>query len=156
VLEPGQPAPDFTLPDQDGEPVSLSDLRGKTVVVYFYPKADTTGCENQACGIRDSYDAYEAADTVVLGISRDPVEKLGVWHEKLGLPFRLLSDPDHAVAEAYGAWGERKMYGKTFMGALRNSYVIDADGIVTHVFPKIQAKKHDAAVRKALKELAAA
>jgi peroxiredoxin Q/BCP len=156
VLEAGQAAPDFTLPDQDGEDVTLSDLRGGTVVLYFYPRADTPGCTTQACGVRDRRADYEAAGARVIGVSPDQPEALKKFAGKYDLDFTLLADPDHAVAEAYGAWGEKSMYGKKYMGILRNTYVIDPDGRVAKVLPKVQPKKHDALVLKALAELSPA
>src|SRR5437764_5956840 len=113
MIEPGDPAPDFTLPDQDGTPVTLSALRGRTVVLYFYPKADTPGCTTQACGVRDHAPDYDAAGAVVLGVSPDPVDAVKRFHAKQALNFTLLADADHAVTEAYGAWSEKSMYGRT-------------------------------------------
>jgi thioredoxin-dependent peroxiredoxin len=156
MIEPGQPAPDFTLPDQEGEPVRLSDLRGRTVVLYFYPKADTPGCTTQACGVRDHRADYEAAGATILGVSRDPVAAIKAFHDKHGLGFTLLSDEDHAVAEAYGVWAEKSMYGRRYMGVQRSTFVIDGEGIVRHVIPKASPKTHDDAVLNALDELRAA
>jgi peroxiredoxin Q/BCP len=156
MLEPGQTAPDFTLPDQDGRQVTLSDLRGETIVLYFYPRADTPGCTTQACGIRDRGPDYEATGARVIGVSPDEPAALEKFAAKYGLDFTLLADPDHAVAEAYGAWGEKSMYGKKYMGILRTTFIVDSDGKVARVFPKVQPKKHDALVLKALDELAAA
>lgn len=156
MIEPGQPAPAFTLPDQDGNAVSLSDFAGQTVVLYFYPRASTPGCTTQACGVRDTLPDYTAAGAVVLGVSRDPVKDIKRFHDEQALNFPLLADEGQVITEAYGAWGERSMYGKKFMGVIRTTYVIDGTGTVTHVFPKIQPKKHDKAVLKALGELAAA
>jgi thioredoxin-dependent peroxiredoxin len=154
VLEEGQEAPDFTLPDQDGKDLTLSDLRGGTVVVYFYPRAETPGCTTQACGIRDRGDEYAAAGArAVIGISPDQPEELRKFADNQGLEFTLLSDPDHAVAEAFGAWGEKSMYGKKYTGVLRSTYIVDGAGKVARVFPKVQPKKHDALVLKALREL---
>jgi thioredoxin-dependent peroxiredoxin len=156
MLEPGQQAPDFTLLDQHGEKVSLADLRGESIVLYFYPRADTPGCTTQACGIRDRRAEYEAAGVRVIGVSPDEPEALERFAAKYDLGFTLLADPDHSVAEAYGAWGEKSMYGKRYMGILRSTFIVDADGRVARVFPKVQPKKHDALVLKALAELAAA
>ena len=150
MIEPGQPAPDFTLPDQDGQPVALSQLRGRTVVVYFYPKADTPGCTAQACGVRDHAADYEAADAVVLGVSRDPVERLRAFADKHVLDFPLLSDADHAVAEAYGVWVEKSMYGRKFFGTERTTFVIDGEGIVREVLRKVKPARHDELVLGAL------
>jgi thioredoxin-dependent peroxiredoxin len=156
MLEAGQKAPDFTLRDQDGSEVSLSDLRGETVVLYFYPRAETPGCTTQACGIRDHSADYEAAGARVLGISPDEPEDLRKFADNQRLEFTLLADPDHAVAEAYGAWGEKSMYGKKYMGILRNTYIVDADGRIAKVLPKVQPKKHDALVLAALDGLSPA
>ena len=156
MIEPGQPAPDFELPDQDGDPVRLSDLRGRKVVLYFYPKADTPGCTTQACGIRDHQADYDAAGAVVVGVSPDPVKSVKKFHDKYDMKFALLADEDHAVAEEYGVWAEKSMYGRTFWGNLRATFVIDEDGVVRHVFPKVSPKTHDDVVLAALDELRAA
>jgi peroxiredoxin Q/BCP len=150
MLEPGQTAPDFTLPDQDGRQVTLSDLRGETIVLYFYPRADTPGCTTQACGIRDRGPDYEAAGARVIGVSPDEPAALEKFAAKYDLGFTLFADPDHAVADAYGAWGEKSMYGKKYMGILRTTFIVDADGRIAQVFPKVQPKKHDGLVLKAL------
>ena len=128
MLERGATAPDFTLPSDDGSQVSLSDFRGKKVVLYFYPKAGTSGCTKQACAIRDVYPSIEEGDAVVIGISPDQPKALVKFREKYDLPFMLLSDPDHKVAEAYGAWGEKKMYGKTYQGIIRSHFAVDEEG----------------------------
>jgi peroxiredoxin Q/BCP len=156
MIEPGQTAPDFTLPDQDGNPVTLSDLRGAPVVLYFYPKADTPGCTTQACGIRDHRAAFDTAGARVLGVSPDPVAAVKKFHDKFDLGFTLLADADHAVAEVYGTWVEKSMYGRKYWGAQRATFIIDADGIVAHVIPKATPKTHDDVVLKALGELAGA
>jgi peroxiredoxin Q/BCP len=156
MIETGQPAPDFTLPDQDGNDVTLSDLRGQTVVLYFYPKADTPGCTTQACGIRDHRADYDAAGAKVLGVSPDPVKAVKKFHGGQGLGFTLLADEDHSVCELYGVWGEKSMYGRTYMGAQRATFIIDASGTVAKVFPKVSPKTHDEVVLKALDELGAA
>jgi thioredoxin-dependent peroxiredoxin len=150
MIEPGDKAPDFTLPDQDGNPVALSQLRGKTVVLYFYPKADTPGCTAQACGVRDHAPDYDAAGAVVLGVSRDPVPRLRAFADKYGLEFPLLSDEDHAVAEAYGVWVEKSMYGRKFFGNERTTFVIDGDGVVREVLRKVKPAQHDELVLGAL------
>jgi peroxiredoxin Q/BCP len=156
MIEPGQPAPDFTLPDQDGNEVSLADLRGKRVVLYFYPKADTPGCTTQACGIRDHSADYDAAGATVLGVSPDSVADVKKFHGKQGLNFTLLADADHAVADLYGTWGEKSMYGRTYFGARRSTFVIDPDGTVATVIPKVSPKTHDEVLLGALGELVAA
>ncbi len=151
MISQGETAPDFELPDQDWRPVRLSDLRGQPVVLYFYPKADTPGCTTQACGVRDHLPDYEAAGAVVLGASPDPVAKVKRFHYKQGLNFRLLADEDHSVADAYGVWAEKSMYGKTYWGALRSTFIIDPDGTVVHVIPKVSPKTHDDEVLAALR-----
>ena len=123
--------------------MTLSSLRGRKVVVCFYPKADTPGCTTQACGVRDHLPAYEDADAVVLGVSPDPVKRVKKFHDGQGLNFTLLADEDHAVCEQYGVWGERSMYGKTYFGAQRATFLIDEDGVVRHVIPKASPKTHD-------------
>jgi thioredoxin-dependent peroxiredoxin len=150
MIEPGDKAPNFTLSDQDGNEVKLSSLRGRKVVLYFYPKAESPGCTTQACGVRDHAADYAAAGAVVLGVSRDPVERIAKFDDKHSLGFRLLSDADHAVAEAYGVWVEKSMYGRKFMGMQRSTFVIDPKGKVTHVFPKVSPKTHDDLVLAAL------
>ncbi len=127
-LETGLRAPDFTLTADDGREVSLSDFRGQRVVIYFYPRADTPGCTKQACAVRDVYDRIQADNAVVIGISPDPPEKLTRFREKHDLPFLLLSDPDHEVAVAYGAWGEKKAFGRTYEGVIRSHFAIDEEG----------------------------
>jgi len=156
LIEAGTPAPDFTLPDQDGSDVQLSQLRGRRIVLYFYPKADTPGCTTQACGIRDRSGEYDAAGATVLGVSPDPVASVKKFHDKQSLNFTLLADKDHAVSELYGTWGEKSMYGKTYMGTARATFIIDPDGTVARVFPKVSPKTHDDEVLKALGELTAA
>jgi peroxiredoxin Q/BCP len=141
--EPGDKAPDFTLPDQAGNPVSLSGLRGKTVVLYFYPKADTPGCTTQACSVRDHQADYQRAGAVVLGVSPDPVKEIAAFDQKYGLGFPLLSDAEHSVAEDYGVWVEKSMYGRTYMGMERSTFVIDSDGVVQEVFRKVKPAEHD-------------
>ncbi len=136
----GEKAPDFELPNQDGKPVKLSDFRGKKVVLFAYPKAGTSGCTTQACGFRDEFPRIDAANAVVLGISPDEPEALRQWKAKEGLPYDLLSDPDHTVLEAWGAWGEKSMYGKTYMGVIRSHWVIDEDGTIADEQIKISPK----------------
>jgi peroxiredoxin Q/BCP len=151
----GDAAPDFTLRDQGGDEVTLSKLRGETVVLYFYPRADTPGCTTQACGIRDRRAEYAEAGARVIGVSPDEVEAINRFAGKFDLDFTLLADPDHAVADSYGAWGEKSMYGKKYMGMLRSTFIIDPKGKIARVFPKVQPKKHDDLVLKALAELQA-
>ena len=153
MIEPGTTAPDFELPDQDGNPVRLSSLRGRPIVLYFYPKADTPGCTTQACGIRDHSADYDAAGAVVVGVSPDTVAKVKKFHDKFSMNFTLLADSDHAVAEAYGVWAEKSMYGRKYWGNLRATFVIDEDGVVRHVIPKASPKTHDDEVLAALGEL---
>lgn len=156
MLEAGRQAPDFTLPDQDGNDLTLSDLRGRTVVLYFYPKADTPGCTVQACGVRDRSDEYEAAGARVIGVSPDEVGAVKQFADKFDLEFTLLADADHAVADAYGAWGEKSMYGRKYFGVQRATLVIDPAGKIAKVFPKVSPKTHDDVVLEALAELSAA
>jgi peroxiredoxin Q/BCP len=137
-LKPGDRAPDFTLLDQDGKAVNLADLKGRKVLVYFYPKADTPGCTTQACGLRDVLG--DIGDTAVVGISPDKPEKQKRFDDKYGLGFPLLSDQDHAVANAYGAWGERSMYGRKFMGIVRSAFLVDERGNLAQVWSKISPK----------------
>jgi peroxiredoxin Q/BCP len=150
TLEIGDTAPDFTLPDQSGNPVTLAGLLGKPVVVYFYPKADTPGCTTQACGIRDHSADYAKLDARVLGISPDPVKPIAKFADKYDLGFTLLSDEDHSVAEVYGVWVEKSMYGKKYFGNERSTFVIGADGKITHIFRKVKPAEHDQQVLAAL------
>lgn len=150
VIEPGDRAPDFELPDQNGRTVKLSDFRGQPVVVYFYPKADTPGCTTQACGVRDHEAAYAQAGATVLGISPDPVRKVKAFHDKRDLNFTLLADEDHAVADSYGVWVEKSMYGRTYLGNERTTFVIDAEGKVSAVLRKVKPAEHDELVLAAL------
>jgi thioredoxin-dependent peroxiredoxin len=152
VIEQGDEAPDFELPDQDGRPLKLSDFRGQRVVVYFYPKADTPGCTTQACGVRDHLPEYTEAGAVVLGISPDPVAKVKKFHDKFSLDFALLADEDHAVAETYGVWVEKSMYGRKYFGNERTTFVIDSEGQVTEVLRKVKPGEHDERVLAALGE----
>jgi thioredoxin-dependent peroxiredoxin len=150
MLEVGDTAPDFTLPDQRGEPVTLSKLRGQNVVLYFYPKADTPGCTTQACGVRDHQAEYQGADAVVLGVSPDAVKAVSKFDQKFGLGFPLLADADHAVAERYGVWIEKSMYGRKYMGNERTTFVIGPDGKIKVVFHKVKPAEHDKLVLDAL------
>ncbi len=152
VIEKGEQAPDFELPDQDGRLVRISDFRGQPVVVYFYPKASTPGCTTQACGVRDHGTDYKRAGAVVLGVSPDPVAKIKKFADEYDLDFSLLGDEDHAVAEAYGVWVEKSMYGRKYMGNERTTFVIDGDGVVAEVLHKVKPGEHDALVLAALGE----
>jgi peroxiredoxin Q/BCP len=153
MLQAGDQAPDFDLPDQNGDPVKLSDLKGQTVVLYFYPRADTPGCTTQACGVRDRRAEYKKAGARVIGVSPDTVEAVKKFAGKFDLDFTLLADADHAVAERYGTWVEKSMYGKKYMGVQRATFVIGPDGKVAKVFPKVSPKTHDDIVLKTLSEL---
>ncbi len=142
MLAEGSAAPDFTLPTGDGEQVSLSGLRGKKVILYFYPKDDTPGCTKEACGFRDNHDAILAKGAVVIGISGDSEASHQKFKDKYQLPFYLLADPEKKVIEQYQAWGEKKMYGKIFPGTLRVTYVIDEHGTIVKAFSKVKADEH--------------
>jgi peroxiredoxin Q/BCP len=152
VIEAGDAAPDFELPDQDGRPVRLKDFRGQRVVVYFYPKADTPGCTTQACGVRDRKADYAGAGAVVLGVSPDPVAKVKKFHEKYSLDFQLLADEDHSVAEAFGVWVEKSMYGRKYMGNERTTFIVDSEGKIAEVLRKVKPAEHDQQVLAALAE----
>ncbi|MFF7292124.1 thioredoxin-dependent thiol peroxidase [Microbacterium sp. NPDC008134] len=149
-LEAGTPAPDFTLLDQDGTSVSLADLRGEKTVLYFYPAAMTPGCTTQACDFRDSISSLQGAGYRVIGISRDEPAKLAAFRERDGLTFTLLSDPDHAVHSAYGAWGEKVNYGKVIEGVIRSTFVLDEEGVIEHALYNVKATGHVARLRKLL------
>ena len=149
-LKPGDKAPTFTLLDQSGTKVKLGDLKGRKVLVYFYPKADTPGCTTQACGLRDVMPDLTKSDVAVLGISPDPPAKQAKFDEKYGLGFPLLADEDHAVAEAYGAWGEKSMYGKKYMGIIRSAFLIDETGKIEGAWPKVSPKDTPANLLRAL------
>jgi thioredoxin-dependent peroxiredoxin len=153
MLEPGSRAPAFTLPADDGTTVSLDALKGSPVVLYFYPKDDTSGCTTEACEFRDRWADVQKAGAVVLGVSPDDVGSHERFKRKYRLPFPLLADTDHAVAEAYGAWGEKSMYGRSYFGILRTTYLIDRAGRIARVFPKVKPKGHAAEVLAALAEL---
>jgi peroxiredoxin Q/BCP len=156
MLSEGDKAPAFTLPDQNGDKVKLSDLRGETVVLYFYPKANTSGCTTQACGVRDRGPDYKAAGARVIGVSPDEVKEIDKFAGKYDLDFTLLADADHAVAEKYDTWVEKSMYGRKYMGVQRATFIIDPQGKIAKVFPKVQPKKHDDLVLMALAELSTA
>ena len=142
MVEVGKPAPTFTLPNENGERVSLDSFRGQPVVVYFYPRDDTPGCTAQACGIRDSWGAFEERGAVVLGVSPDSETSHVKFKRKYGLPFTLLADEDHAVSEAYGVWVEKSMAGRTYMGVERSTFVIDANGDVAKVMRRVKPDTH--------------
>jgi peroxiredoxin Q/BCP len=149
-MKEGDKAPDFELLNQDGEPVKLSDHAGETVVLYFYPRASTPGCTTQACGIRDRRAEYAAAGATVIGISPDEPAALRKFADKHDLDFTLVGDPDHSVAEAYGTWVEKSMYGKKYMGIQRATFIIDGSGQIAKIFPKVSPKTHDDVVLKSL------
>jgi len=151
MLETGTLAPDFTLESDGSGPVSLSDFRGKKVVLYFYPKDDTPGCTTEACNFRDDHSALTAAGAVVLGVSPDSIKSHRSFKNKYELPFLLLSDPDHKVADAYGAWGPKKMMGKNYMGIIRSTFVIDEAGKIMRAFPKVDVKQHSQEVLAVLR-----
>jgi peroxiredoxin Q/BCP len=150
VVEEGSQAPDFELMSDTGEAVKLSQFRGRPVVLYFYPRDDTPGCTKEACAFRDSYDEYLARDAVILGVSRDGEESHQKFKQKYDLPFTLLSDPDHEVAEAYGVWAEKSMYGRKSMGIVRSTFVIAADGTVARAMRGIKVPGHSDKVLEAL------
>jgi peroxiredoxin Q/BCP len=150
ALTPGDAAPDFELPNHNGDRVRLSSLRGRTVVLYFYPKADTPGCTTQACGVRDHHADYEQADAVVLGVSPDPVKRVASFEQKYGLGFPLLADEDHAVAELYGVWIKKSMYGREYMGNERTTFVIAPDGTITSILHNVKPAEHDELVLAAI------
>ena len=154
MVEEGKPAPDFELQSDSGETVKLSDLRGKPVVLYFYPKDDTPGCTRQACGIRDAWGEFQRAGAEVFGISADDQASHERFKSKYELPFPLLADPDHAVAEAYDVWREKKNYGKTYMGILRSTFVIGADGTIEQAMYGVKADGHPEKVLAALQSSA--
>lgn len=146
-------APAFSLPNQNGDVVELTSLQGSWVVLYFYPKASTPGCTTQACEIRDNRSVYEELGVQIIGVSPDPVSRVKKFYEKEELNFTLLADEDHAVCERYGVWVEKKMYGKTYWGAQRSTFLINPEGSIKKIFPKVSPKTHGELVVKALKEL---
>ena len=150
-VEEGQPAPTFTLKNDGGEDVSLSSLRGQSVVLYFYPKDDTPGCTTQACGIRDAWGEFEQAGAVVLGVSPDGEESHAKFKSKYDLPFTLLADKDHELADQFGVWVEKQNYGKTYMGVERSTFVIDEDGKVAKAFRRVKPAEHADQVLEALR-----
>ncbi|HEV8599178.1 MAG TPA: thioredoxin-dependent thiol peroxidase [Gemmatimonadales bacterium] len=151
MLKPGAKAPAFSLQSDGGKRISLADLKGGKVVLYFYPKDDTSGCTVQACEFRDNWEAVERTGAVVLGVSPDDVESHEKFKRKYSLPFPLLADPDHAVAERYGVWGEKSMYGRKYFGIKRTTFVIDEAGLIARVFEKVKPKGHAGEVLEALR-----
>ena len=152
LLTPGTPAPDFTLPDQNGNPVRLSDFRGKTVVLYFYPKDNTPGCTRQACAFAAAYEAFRSRNAVVIGVSKDSTASHQRFAAKYDLPFVLLSDPERQAIEAYGVWQEKKMCGKVSMGVVRSTYLIDEQGVIARVMPKVKPDTNAADILAALEQ----
>jgi peroxiredoxin Q/BCP len=150
ALSPGDTAPDFTLPESGGGTRSLHDLRGKKVILFFYPKDDTSGCTKEACGFRDSYEEYRGVNAEILGISPDDVKSHDKFAAKYKLPFPLLADVDHQVSEAYGAWGQKSLYGRNYMGMIRTTYLIDGDGKVQKVWAKVKPAEHSREVLSAV------
>ena len=142
MLQVGDKVPEFTLPDQTGQMVSPSQFRGKKLVIYFYPKDNTPGCTTEACGLRDSHQQITDKNAIVLGISKDSQASHLKFIEKFSLPFTLLSDVETTTIQAFGAWGEKKMCGKTYMGIIRSTFIVNEEGIITHVFPKVNTKTH--------------
>lgn len=153
ALKEGSKAPDFTLATDSDAKLKLSSLKGKNVVLYFYPKSDTPGCTTEACEFRDQNAAYAKADTVVLGVSPDPVKAQAKFRTKFDLPFTLLADEEHAVAEKYGVWVEKSMYGKKYMGVERSTFIINKDGKIAKIFPKVKPAGHAAEVLAALADV---
>jgi peroxiredoxin Q/BCP len=151
-LTVGMPAPDFSAPAGDGRTISLADYRGRYVVLYFYPRDNTPGCTAEACSFRDHEAALQAAGAQVIGVSPDSVKSHAGFAAKYGLPFPLVSDPDHTIAEAYGVWKEKKQYGRTYMGIERTTFLIDPEGKIKKIWPKVKVDGHTAEVLAALKE----
>ncbi|SKC84319.1 thioredoxin-dependent thiol peroxidase [Maledivibacter halophilus] len=150
MLKIGDKAPDFTLKNEENQDIALSDFKGKKVVLYFYPKDNTPGCTKEACSFRDVYDDILEAGAVVIGISKDSVKAHKKFKDKYELPFYLLSDPEHEVIESYGVWQEKKMFGKVYMGIVRSTFIIDKDGIIEKVYPKVKPNEHGEEILKAL------
>lgn len=148
----GKPAPAFDLPSSEGKNVSSAGLKGKRYVLYFYPRADTPGCTKEACGFRDAIAAYKSLGVPVFGVSPDPIKDVKAFADKFTLNFPLLADADHSVCDAFGVWGEKSMYGKTYMGAMRSTFVVGPDGRVEHVFEKVKPEGHDQEVLKYLQQ----
>lgn len=153
VISAGKQAPDFTLPDDKGQMHTLSDYRGKPVVLYFYPKDNTSGCTKEACGFRDDYSAYKEAGVIILGVSPDSSKSHANFREKYELPFTLLADTEREVLKAYGAWGLKKMYGREYEGVLRTTFLIGKDGKILKVFEKVKPANHSTEILAALEEL---
>ncbi len=153
-IPPNQPAPDFTLPDDTGKMVSLSDFRGKPVILYFYPKDDTPGCTTEACAFRDDYSAYENTGVVILGVSPDSVKSHAKFKQKYQLPFPLLADEGHKVCDLYGVWGPKKFMGKSYEGVLRTTFLIGPDGNIVKVFENVKPAGHSQEILEALKPVA--
>lgn len=147
-LKPGDPAPDFETRDQDGNPVRLSDFRGKKVVLYFYPKDDTPGCTAEACDLRDNYERFLAQGYAVLGVSVDDEKSHRKFMQKFNLPFPLLADTDHQLVNDYGVWGEKNLYGRTYMGTFRKTFIIDESGTIADVIEKVDTQNHTAQILK--------
>jgi peroxiredoxin Q/BCP len=150
MIEAGTPAPDFTLTDQNGNKVTLSNLKGSPVVLYFYPKDDTPGCTKEACGFRDAIADYKRAGAVILGVSPDSTDSHAKFAKKFDLPFPLLADVDHKICEVYGVWKEKNMYGRKSMGVERTTFLIDAKGMVQKIFPRVKVDGHVGAVLEAI------
>ncbi len=150
ILKPGDFAPEFTGKDQDGKVIRLLDFKGKKLILYFYPKDNTSGCTAEACSLRDGYEELKSLGMEVVGVSPDSEKSHKGFIQKHSLPFRLIADENHEIAEKYGAWGEKKMYGKTYFGILRTTFVIDGSGIIIHVFNKVDTKEH---VKQILSEI---
>ena len=153
MIETGTKAPEFSVVADDGSTVSLAGLRGRTVVLYFYPKDDTSGCTTEACELRDAFPRFTTANAVILGVSPDSVASHQKFKKKYALPFTLLADTDHALAESYGVWKQKRMYGRTYMGIERTTFVIDGDGRVAHVFEKVKPAGHAAEVAEVIAAL---
>ena len=147
-LQTGDQAPDFESTDQDGNPIKLSDFKGKKIVLYFYPKDNTPGCTAESCNLRDNYEELQKQGYVVLGVSGDSAKSHKKFIDKYELPFSLIADEDKSVHEAYGTWGEKKMYGKTYMGTMRTTFIIDEQGVVIEVIEKVKTKEHTAQILK--------
>lgn len=152
-LPPGTPAPNFTLPDENGTPRRLSDFRGQPVVLYFYPKDDTPGCTTEACGFRDDYEEYVKAGVLVLGVSPDSPASHARFKRKYHLPFSLLADEDHKICEQYGVWGKKQFLGRAYEGVLRTTFVIDSEGRIARVFENVKPAEHSAEVLAAVRAL---